>query len=224
MSGGGGGSLEADVSWPDVGRPPPAGWSVVFWAHGAGGSKNSNAGNARDFADCGYLSLTYTNHPEEDRNPTNFANDLIAIKAWPVNDFETKTNVTAPVDPASFSMSGNSLGGLTTWSAILLTNEFGAAVPRTWSIHALPDHFSTNRSIERQTAAAPALLQFPTLEYPRAQADVFLEASANPLLCGFQTLTIPVGHARQPHLGPGRLDERLAAHGLPGHRRTPDCQ
>lgn len=69
--------IDVDVRWPDTGSPPAAGWPVIFFAHGAGGDKNSFSGLAGGFADSGYVTVNYTNLPEPDRSPTNFANDIV---------------------------------------------------------------------------------------------------------------------------------------------------
>ena len=96
--------LDVDVRWPDTGVAPANGWPVVFFAHGAGGDKTTWAGLAGQYADDGYVTLTYTNRPDDDRSPTNFANDIVALKAWLLNDFQTEAIVIVPTDTNAYGI------------------------------------------------------------------------------------------------------------------------
>ena len=189
---GGGVMLDTDVRWPDTGSPPPAGWPVIFFAHGGGGSKGTWAGPAGDYADSGYVTLTWTN-VRDAGTVLDAAADVDALKTWLVNDFETEAGVTAPVDSASFGMMGNSLGGATTWfSTLLFPGNFAAIVPRNWAVHAPAEHWVANGSIERQSAASVAAASFPALEYPATETEAAVDVIFDPLLAVLPTLTIPV--------------------------------
>lgn len=191
---GGGVMVDTDVRWPDVGSPPPAGWPVIIFAHGGGGSKASWSGPAGDYADSGYVTLTWTSpHSGSSAVPSVLAADVDALKTWLVNDFETEAGVTAPVDSASFGMTGNSLGGATTWSASLFfPSNFATIVPRNWAVHGPVGHWVANGSIERQSAAPVALANFPALEYPATETAAAIAAVIDPMLAVLPTLTIPV--------------------------------
>lgn len=228
-------NIDVDVRWPDSGTAPAAGWPVIFWAHGAGGTKNSYSGRATDFANDGYVTISYTNRPDSERDPENFANDIVALKAWLINDFESEAGVTVPVDPQKFGMSGNSLGGLTTWSGGLLTDAFATIVPFNWSMHAFRDYFSTNGSIERQTASPPALQVFPSLDYPAAETDQILETTFANALDAFADLPIPVMNhlamldsrtsgtvALTDHLALESASQRIVYLGTGGHKTPND--
>ena len=220
--------LELDVRWPDTGSPPLAGWPVLFFAHGAGGSKNSNTRLASDYADQGYLTLTYTNRPEGDRNPTDLGNDLVALKSWLVNDFESDAGVSAPTDANAFGMTGNSLGGLTTWSGVLLTDTFAAAVPFNWGYHMFVDYIESQGSLERQTGGDIAVGVGG--EYPSGLVDAVLEAAFAPVMANFPLVTIPVQnqiamldarvpgtHALSDHLALTAASQRMIYLGTGGH-------
>ena len=220
--------LDVDVRWPDTGSPPAAGWPVLFFAHAAGGDKNSFSSLAGGFADSGYVTVNYTNRPEPDRTPTNFANDIVALKVWLLNDFETEAGVTAPTDTNAFGMTGVSLGGVTTWSGVLLTNAFAAAVPFNWGFHVFVDGIVSNGSIERQTGAGAAL--GVGTEYPAAAVDAGFEAAMNPIIANFPSVTIPVqnhlamldargtgSHALSDHLALGASSQRMLYIGTGGH-------
>lgn len=89
---GGGVSFDVEVRWPDTGSRPAAGWPVIFLAHGAGGSKASLSGLGGQFADDGYVTLAYSNRPGATSWPPNvFASDLVVLKAWILNDFESES-------------------------------------------------------------------------------------------------------------------------------------
>ena len=182
--------LDVDVRWPDTGSPPAAGWPVLFFAHGAGGDKNANSGRASEYADDGYVTLTYTNRPAEDRTPDNFANDIVAMKAWLLADFEAAASVVVPVDTNAFGMTGNSLGGFTTWSGVLLTGAFATAVPFNFAYHNLIDYVVSQGSIERVTGA-PVAVEVGG-EYPADATDALIEAEMNSIFDNFPLVTIPV--------------------------------
>ena len=117
--GAGGFVLDLDVRWPD-GAPPPGGWPVVVLGRTArAATRPSSAGNAATYANDGYVTLTWTNRSTStDPSPETIAADLVALKAWLVNDFQAEAGVTAPVDPARFGITGGSLGGYTSWSGV----------------------------------------------------------------------------------------------------------
>lgn len=202
--------LDVDVRWPDTGTPPAAGWPVIFIAHAAGGDKTSFSSLAESFADDGYVTLNYTNRPDEDRSPAIFASDAIALKAWLLNDFETEASVSAPTDSNAYGMTGQSLGGYTTWSGVLLSNAFAAAVPFNFAYHMFTDYVVSQGSIEHTTGAQA--IPLVTGDYPAAAVDALFEASTNPILANFPNVTIPV----QNHIA--MLDGRwTATHALKDH-------
>lgn len=220
--------LDVDVRWPDTGSPPSAGWPVVFFAHGAGGNKNSNAGRAETYSDNGYVTLSYTNRPEPDRSPANFANDIVALKAWLLTSFETEAGVTVPMDTDAFGMTGNSLGGFTTWSGVLLTGAFATAVPFNFGYHSLVDYIESQGSLERVTGGDLALTVGG--EYPAAAVDAAIEAEINPVLANFPSVTIPIQnhlamldarwtgtHALTDHLALTSASQRMVYLGTGGH-------
>ena len=182
--------LDVDVRWPDTGSPPAAGWPALFIAHPGGGDKNTFAAVAEDFADEGYVTLTYTNRPDEERSPAALANDAVAIKAWLLADFETEASVVVPIDTNAFGMMGQSLGGYTTWSSILLSGAFAAAVPYHFAYHNFVDYVESQGSIERVSGSqiAPGLPG----EYPADAMDAAIEAEMNPIIANFPLVTIPV--------------------------------
>ncbi|MDB4420957.1 CocE/NonD family hydrolase [Pseudomonadales bacterium] len=182
--------IDVDVRVPATGTPPATGWPVIFFAHGSGGDKTSFSQLAGEYADDGYVTLSYTNRPEEDRSPQIFASDIVALKAWLLNAFEAELGVTAPTDSNKFGMAGNSLGGYTTWSGILLSNAFAAAVPYNFAYHHYVDYLESQGSIAR----AKGQLVIPLVggEYPAAAVDAAVEAVFNPIIANFPNVTIPV--------------------------------
>ncbi len=190
---GGGVLLDVDVRWPSTGTPPPGGWPVVFWCHPGGGNKSSTAESAAAYADDGYVTLSYTNRPDGDSSPDDFAADHVALKEWLLDDFETEAGVTVPMDGTKFGITGKSLGGVTSWSGALLTSAFTTAVPFNRGWHAWTTYFVDNGSIERQTAAAEVILgQGIPGEYPAAETQSLLEGALGPLVDALSTLDIPV--------------------------------
>lgn len=182
--------LDVDVRWPDTGSAPANGWPVIFFAHGAGGDKTAFSSLAGDYADDGYVTLNYTNRPEEERGPTVFASDIVALKAWLLNDFETEAAVTVPTDTNAYGMTGVSLGGYTTWSGVLLSNAFAAAVPFNFAYHMFTDYIVSQGSIEHTTGAQA--IPIVGGDYPDAAVDALFEAQANPVIANFPNVTIPV--------------------------------
>jgi hypothetical protein len=183
--------LDVDVRWPSNGLPLPAGWPVIFWAHGAGGNKSSLAGAAENFADKGYVTLTYSNRPAALQLPPEvLASDLVALKAWLVNDFAAAAGVTVPIDPARFGLSGSSLGGYVSWSGALLTDAFATVVPFDWGFHAFLDYFVHDGSIERR--GADRFLDQVVGEYPAAALRTLFEDTFGPAAAEFPRVTIPV--------------------------------
>ena len=220
--------IDVDVRWPDVGSPPEAGWPVIFIAHPGGGDKNTFADVAADFADDGYVTLNYTNRPNKDRSPSNFANDIVALKAWLLNDFQAEAGASVPTDTNAYGMTGTSLGGYTTWSGILLTNAFAAAVPFNFAYHMYTDHIETQGSLDRVSGGQAASLV--TGEYPAAAIDTLMESSFNPILANFPGVTIPVqnhiamldgrwpgSHALTDHLNLTAASQRMIYIGTGGH-------
>jgi len=220
--------LDVDVRWPDTGSPPAAGWPVVFFAHGGGGDKTTWGTLAGSYADLGYVTLTYTNRQAEDRSFPVLASDIVALKTWLLNDFQTEAGVTAPTDTNAFGMTGNSLGGITTLSGLLLSNALAAAVPFNWGFHFFVDGVESNGSLERVTGADPAL----TLpgEYPAAAVDAGFEAVAGPVVANLPSVTIPVqnhiamldgrgvgSHALSDHLAMTSSSQRMIYLGTGGH-------
>ena len=194
--------IDVDVYWPDTGTPPEGGYPVVFWTHGCGGTKSSPtvAGYAQDYANDGYVTLAYTNRDQAAGTdfPEYFANDIEALKAWLINDFATEasafygTTVDVTVDPERFGLSGNSRGGYTTWSGVLLTNALATAVPRNWTMNAFRSHIVQGGSIERSTGAVNTASLLPTIEYPATELAAGLESIFGPTLAEFSNVTIPV--------------------------------
>ena len=220
--------IDVDVRWPDVGSSPAAGWPVIFIAHPGGGDKNTFADVAADFADDGYVTLNYTNRPNKDRSPSNFANDIVALKAWLLNDFQAEAGASVPTDTNAYGMTGTSLGGYTTWSGILLTNAFAAAVPFNFAYHMYTDHIETQGSLDRVSGGQAASLV--TGEYPAAAIDTLMESSFNPILANFPGVTIPVqnhiamldgrwpgSHALTDHLNLTAASQRMIYIGTGGH-------
>jgi len=187
--------IDVDVRWPDVGSPPAAGWPVIFLGHGAGGNKTSLSTLAGTFADDGYVTLNYSNRPSEEWNPTNFANDIVALKAWLLNDFQSESGISAPTDSNAYGMTGRSLGGYTTWSGVLLTNAFATAVPFNFAYHMFADYIVSQGSIEH-TIGVEAIAEVGG-DYPATAVDALFEAQVNPVLANFPNITIPV----QNHIG-----------------------
>lgn len=190
VTGYGGFQLDLDVRWPD-GSPPPEGWPVVFWGHGAGGNKTNLTSNAQRYADDGYVTVAWTNRSVATApTPPVFAADLVAMKNWLVNDFEAEAGVTVPVDPDRFGITGSSLGGYTSWSAALESNAFAVIVPFNWGIHFFASGITMNGSIERITGGPLA----STLATP--YDDVGLQAGFDAVfdssLGAFPSVTIPV--------------------------------
>ncbi len=95
-----------------------------------------------------------------------------------------------PTDTNAYGMTGTSLGGYTTWSGILLTNAFAAAVPFNFAYHMYTDHIETQGSLDRVSGGQAASLV--TGEYPAAAVDTLMESSFNPILANFPGVTIPV--------------------------------
>lgn len=188
--GAGGFVLDLDVRWPD-GPPPPDGWPVVFWGHGAGGDKTSSAGNAATYANDGYVTLTWTNRSTStDPSPETIAADLVALKAWLVNDFQAEAGVVAPVDPANFGITGGSLGGYTSWSGGLMSNAFKTIVPFAWGVHFFVEGIQLNGSIDRITGG-PRAATFPT-PYDAATLQAGFEAAFGNMIDAFAIATIPI--------------------------------
>lgn len=182
--------IDVDVRLPATGTPPAAGWPVIFFAHGSGGDKTSFSQLAGEYADDGYVTLSYTNRAEEDRSPQVFASDIVALKAWLLNDFEAELGVTAPTNSDKYGMTGNSLGGYTTWSGILLSNAFATAVPYNFAYHHFVDYLESQGSIAR--VRAQLLIPLVGGEYPAAAVDAAIEAAFNPIIANFPNVTIPV--------------------------------
>jgi hypothetical protein len=224
--------IDVDVRWPDVGSPPAAGWPVIFIAHPGGGDKNTFADVAANFADDGYVTLNYTNRPSEEWNPTNYANDIVALKAWLLNDFQSESGISAPTDTNAYGMTGRSLGGFTTWSGVLLTNAFSTAVPFNFAYHMFTDHIVSQGSIEH-TTGVQAIAEVGG-DYPATAVDALFEAQINPVLANFPNITIPVQnhigmldgrwtgtHALKDHLALNASPQRMIYIGTGGHG-TPD--
>ncbi len=220
--------LDVDVRWPDTGSPPAGGWPVVFFAHGAGGSKNSNSGLAGSYADFGYVTLSYTNRPSDEWLPPNFANDIVALKAWLLTGFEAEAGVTLPMNAAAFGMTGNSLGGYTTWSGVLLTDALATAVPYNFAYHNFVDYIVSQGSLERVTGADTALVLGG--EYPSALVESTFDAVMGPVIANFPSITIPVQnhlalldarwpgtHAVSDHLALTASSQRMVYLGTGGH-------
>ena len=220
--------LDVDVRWPNTGSPPAAGWPVIFFAHGGGGDKTTWGPLAGNFADLGYVTLTYTNRPKEDRSYGVLASDIVVLKTWLLNDFETEAGVSAPTDTNAYGMTGNSLGGITTLSGLLLTNALATAVPFNWGFHFFVDGVESNGSLERVTGADPAI----TLsgEYPAVAVDAGFEAVAGPVVANLSSVTIPVqnhiamldgrgvgSHALSDHLAMTSSSQRMIYLGTGGH-------
>ena len=202
--------IDVDVRWPDTGTPPASGWPVIFIGHGAGGDKTSFSTLAGTFADEGYVTLNYSNRPSEEWNPTNFANDIVALKAWLLNDFQSESGISAPTDTNAYGMTGQSLGGYTTWSGVLLTNAFATAVPFNFAYHMFADYIISQGSIEH-TTGVQAIAEVGG-DYPATAVDALFEAQINPVLANFPNITIPV----QNHIG--MLDGRwTGTHALKDH-------
>ena len=200
VTGAGGFLLDLDVRWP-TGTSPPGGWPVVFIGHGAGGNKLSFAALAGDYADDGYVSLTWTNRSTAtDPTPETLATDIVALKNWLVNDFQAEAGVTVPVDPAHFGMTGSSLGGYTSWSGGLLSNAFATIVPYAWGLQFFADGVARDGTIDRLTGGPRAAL-LPT-PYDSAGLDAGFDAVFANLLAARGTATIPV----MTHMG--MLDAR----------------
>ncbi len=190
VTGAGGFQLDLDVRWPDD-PPPVEGWPVVFWGHGANGSKANLAGSAEAYANDGYVTVAWTNRPVTTfPTPPVFAADLVAMKDWLVNDFQAEAGVTVPVDPDRFGITGSSLGGYTSWSAALESNAFAVIVPYIWGMHMLGEGVTVNGSIERLTGGPPASL-LPT-PYDDVGLETLLDAALGPSLSAFPSVTIPV--------------------------------
>jgi hypothetical protein len=190
VTGFGGFQLDLDVRWPD-GAPPAEGWPVVFWGHGAGGDKTNVANNAERYADDGYVTVAWTNRAVSTApTPPIFAADLVAMKAWLVNDFEAEAAVTVPVDASRFGITGSSLGGYTSWSGALKSNAFAVIVPFNWGMHFFSDGITRNGSIERITGGPFATLlgtEYPDVDLQNA-ADSLFDSSMG----AFPSVTIPV--------------------------------
>ena len=194
--------IDVDVRWPDTGTAPEDGYPVIFWTHGCNGTKASPtvAGYAQDYANDGYVTLAYTNRDQAAGTdlPEFFANDIEALKEWLINDFATEasaaygTTVDVTVDPERFGQSGNSRGGYTTWSGVLLTDALATAVPRNWTMNAFSSHFVRGGSIERQTGAVNGASTVPTLEYPATELAAGFDSIFGPTLAEFPNVTIPV--------------------------------
>jgi len=182
--------LDVDIRWPDD-PAPPGGWPVVFFAHGAGGTKANTAGTASTYADDGYVAVNWTARSSGGETiPDVLAGDLLAIKDWVVNDFAAEANVTVPVDPARFGANGFSLGGYTSWSGGLLTNAFATVIPSSWAFHFFAEGMTRNGSIERRTAG-PLAATLPT-PYDAAGLQSAVDAAFQSAFDGFATCTIPV--------------------------------
>jgi dienelactone hydrolase len=154
----GGFVLDLDIRWPD-GAPPAGGWPAVFFAHGSGGDKTSNAGNATRYANDGYVALTWTGRSVATQpTPATLAGDVVALKQWVVSDFQAEAGVTVPVDPDRFGLTGGSLGGYVSWSGGILTDEFATVVPFGWGFHFFTDGLVLNGSIDRRTGGPLASL------------------------------------------------------------------
>jgi len=190
VSGSGGFQLDLDVRWPD-GTAPAGGWPVVFWGHGAGGDKTNSAGNAARYADEGYVTLAWTNRTTASNpSPDTLAADLIALKTWLVDDFQTEAGVTAPVDPARFGITGGSFGGYTSWSGGLLSGAFATIVPFGWGFHFFVESITLNGSIDRITGGPRAAL-FPT-PYDDVSLQAAFDAAFASAMGAFDDCTIPV--------------------------------
>ncbi len=220
--------LDTDVRWPDKGVMPANGWPVIIFAHGAAGDKNSNAGRASQYADNGYVTLTYTNRTRDQWLPTNFANDVVALKNWLLNNFELEAGIFAPTNADAYGMTGNSLGGYTTWSVVLLSDALAAAVPFNFGYHNFIDYIANNGSIELTTGANQAMV-LPG-EYPAAALDQALDAVFGPVIANMPSVTIPVQNhiamldARWPgtyalsdHLAISSSQQRMLYLGTGGH-------
>lgn len=189
VTGFGGFMLDLDVRWPD-GAPPASGWPVLFIGHGAGGDKNTSADNAENFADEGYVSVAWTNRlVSTSPTPSVFAADLAAMKTWLVDDFQAEANVTVPVDPAKFGITGFSLGGYTSWSAALMGDDFAVIAPMNWGFHVFENGIVANGSIERITGG-PLSNLFPE-PYDSASLAAGIDAAFGPALDAFASVTIP---------------------------------
>lgn len=186
----GGFVLDLDIRWPN-GSPPPGGWPVVFMAHGAGGDKTSASFALGTYANDGYVTLSWTaRSTATSPTPETLAGDVLALKAWVVDDFEAEAAVSVPVDPARFGIMGFSLGGYTSWSTGLLSTEFATIVPANWGFHFFPESTTLNGSIERRTSGPLAALM-PT-PYDAAGLQAAVDAVFAPALAAFATCTIPV--------------------------------
>ena len=107
-------------------------------------------------------------------------------------------------------MTGQSLGGFTTWSGVLLTNAFATAVPFNFAYHMFADYIVSQGSIEH-TTGVQAIAEVGG-DYPATAVDALFEAQVNPVLANFPNITIPV----QNHIG--MLDGRwTGTHALKDH-------
>ncbi len=227
--------IDVDVRWPSTGTPPPAGWPVVFWCHGGGGNKGSNGTRAALYADDGYVTVSYTNRSDADRTPDNFAADHVTLKNWLLNEFETEAEVAVPTDATKFGITGNSLGGATSWSGALLTTAFATAVPFNRGWHAWTESFVDNGSIERATGAVEVINgQGIPGEYPAAETQTVLVDAFGSLVDALATVDIPVMNqlamldsrvsgttALQDHLAMTSSPMKIVYLGTGGHN-TPD--
>lgn len=182
--------MDTDVRWPN-GTPPPGGWPVVFFAHGAGGDKTSAAGNATTYADNGYVTLAWTSRDTAPQPfPSILAGDLAVLKNWLVDDFPAEAGVVAPTDPARFGITGGSLGGYTSWSGGLLTNLFAVIVPMNWGFHYFEEGLTWNGSIDRRTAG-PLAWTLPA-PYDATGLQTAADAVFDSALSAFPAVGIPV--------------------------------
>jgi len=183
--------MDTDVRWPD-GPPPPGGWPVVFFAHGAGGDKTTAAGNATTYANNGYVTLAWTSR---DTNPQPFppvlADDLGVLKSWLLNEFQSEAGVTAPTDAARYGITGASLGGYTSWTGGLLTDLFAVIAPNNWGFHFFDEGVTWNGSLDRRTAAPSAWALLPT-PYDAAGFQTSADAVFDSAFAAFPTVDIPV--------------------------------
>jgi hypothetical protein len=186
----GGYQLDMDVRWPEPDQTPPAaGWPVLFLGHGAGGNKTSLATSAGNFADDGYVTLTWTNRAvSTDTIPSIFAADLLAIKAWLLDDFQPQHGV--PLNPDLFGITGSSLGGYTSWSAALKTDAFAVIAPQNWGFHFFRHGMVRQGSIERITGG-PFASVLPT-PYDAAGLQAAVDAVFDSAFSAFPAVTIPV--------------------------------
>jgi hypothetical protein len=190
VTGHGGFMLDLDVRWPD-GAPPPGGWPVVFFGHGAGGDKTSSTNIAERYADDGYVTLTWTNRSTATNpSPDVIGTDLTALTDWLENDFQAEAGVTVPVDPARFGITGGSLGGYTSWCGGLMTNAFATIVPFGWGISFFGDGITLNGSIDRITGGPRAAL-LPT-DYDDVGLDAAFGAVFDPFMAQLPLATIPI--------------------------------